>query len=299
MRKAEVDRSFDEIVQFAEVERFIDTPVKRYSSGMYVRLAFAVAAHLEPEILIIDEVLAVGDAAFQNKCLGKMQHVSSDGRTVLFVSHNMAAVADICPTSLLLVDGELAASGPTQDVIRNYLADLASNSAEARLDNLPSRSGTGEFRFDWVKIENARREPCQTFQIGSTFKLSFGLRNMAGSHGVQPTCGIQIRNSNGVSVCNISNWDSNFAIPSLDEVVSLSLTIQDLRLYPDRYHVSLWVGSRQGHDTYDVVVDCLTFDVIQGGPMVTRPLLTHDGLLFVTPVWECRKTAADVALKSA
>src|SRR5260221_85068 len=121
MTRAEIKQKFDEIVAFAEIERFLDTPVKRYSSGMYVRLAFAVAAHLEPEILVVDEVLAVGDAEFQKKCLGKMRDVAGHGRTVVFVSHNMAAVRALCPTSLLLVSGQLAAAGDTGTVILSYV----------------------------------------------------------------------------------------------------------------------------------------------------------------------------------
>ncbi len=122
MSHAEIRRKFDEIVAFAEVERFLDTPVKRYSSGMYVRLAFAVAAHLEPEILIVDEVLAVGDAEFQKKCLGKMGEVAGHGRTVLFVSHNMAAVQALCPRGILLSQGALVADGPIDAVIAAYIA---------------------------------------------------------------------------------------------------------------------------------------------------------------------------------
>ena len=123
MSRAEIRRNFDSIVAFAEVERFLDTPVKRYSSGMYLRLAFAVAAHLEPDILVIDEVLAVGDAEFQKKSLGKMHEVSRGGRTVLFVSHNMAAVQALCGTSIWLDRGKVAASGPTTDVIAKYFQD--------------------------------------------------------------------------------------------------------------------------------------------------------------------------------
>jgi len=121
MRKAEIDRKFDEIVAFAEIERFLDTPVKRYSSGMYVRLAFAVAAHLEPEILLVDEVLAVGDAAFQKKCLGKMSQVAGEGRTVLFVSHNMDAVRKLCSHAILLDNGRREAAGSADWVISEYL----------------------------------------------------------------------------------------------------------------------------------------------------------------------------------
>lgn len=123
MTKAEIRRKFDEIVEFSGVERYVDTPVKRYSSGMYVRLAFAVAAHLEPEILIVDEVLAVGDAEFQNKCIGKMSQVSkSEGRTVLFVSHNMGAIKNLCPHTVFMERGKVAMTGETRDVIERYLS---------------------------------------------------------------------------------------------------------------------------------------------------------------------------------
>ena len=121
MKKAEVERKFDEIVAFSEVEKFLDTPVKRYSSGMYVRLAFSVAAHLEPEILIVDEVLAVGDAAFQKKCLGKMSNVTGEGRTVLFVSHNMSAIRELCPRSLWIDNGRIVESGSSSSIVDSYL----------------------------------------------------------------------------------------------------------------------------------------------------------------------------------
>jgi len=125
MSRAEIRRKIDEIVAFAEIERFLDTPVKRYSSGMYVRLAFAVAAHLDPEILIVDEVLAVGDLKFQAKCLGRMGEVARAGRTVLLVSHRLGAVQELCRSGLLLVEGRLALQGPINDVVQRYLADLA------------------------------------------------------------------------------------------------------------------------------------------------------------------------------
>jgi lipopolysaccharide transport system ATP-binding protein len=136
MRKAEIRRKFDEIVAFAEVERFIDTPVKRYSSGMYVRLAFAVAAHLEPEILVVDEVLAVGDQEFQQKCLGKMRDVSGHGRTVLFVSHNMTAVQNLCSRAVVLARGRVGFDGPPAVAVRTYLNQGGDRTAEW-LDDRP------------------------------------------------------------------------------------------------------------------------------------------------------------------
>jgi lipopolysaccharide transport system ATP-binding protein len=151
MRKAEIDRKFDEIVAFSEIEEFLDTPVKRYSSGMYVRLAFAVAAHLEPEILIVDEVLAVGDFAFQKKCLGKMQEVvTGDGRTILFVSHNMGALSQLCDRGILLEKGAVTAIGPIEDVLGRYF-----DPAEGRGSRADFPVAPGKF-FQWVSAEVVR-----------------------------------------------------------------------------------------------------------------------------------------------
>jgi lipopolysaccharide transport system ATP-binding protein len=140
MRKAEINRKFDEIVDFSEVEKFIDTPVKRYSSGMYVRLAFAVAAHLEPEILLVDEVLAVGDAAFQKKCLGKMDAVTKEGRTILFISHNMAAVTRLCAWALWLDKGERRHFGPTEEVVAKYLASTSQEAPNLTFRDRPEQA---------------------------------------------------------------------------------------------------------------------------------------------------------------
>lgn len=154
MRKTEIDRKFDEIVAFAEVEKFIDTPVKHYSSGMQMRLAFAVAAHLEPEILLVDEVLAVGDASFQKKCLGKMEVVAKQGRTVLFVSHNMGAVSGLCRRALLLERGNVAVEGATASVIETYLRQLES-AACLPLCARRDRYGDGFAKITGLRIQNA------------------------------------------------------------------------------------------------------------------------------------------------
>jgi lipopolysaccharide transport system ATP-binding protein len=152
MDRWEVTRKFDEIVAFAELEKFIDTPVKKYSSGMYMRLAFAVAAHLEPDILLVDEVLAVGDAEFQKKCLGKMGDVSKQGRTVLFVSHNMAAVNRLCGNSILLNEGKTEIIGVTEKVVDIYLHSGAREESEYRCDDLRSAPGDGDIRLRAVRI---------------------------------------------------------------------------------------------------------------------------------------------------
>jgi lipopolysaccharide transport system ATP-binding protein len=168
MRRSEIRRKFDEIVEFAEVERFIDTPVKRYSSGMFVRLAFAVAAHLEPEILIIDEVLAVGDLAFQKKCLGRMNAVAGEGRTVLFVSHNMGAVKSLCPRSILLEGGELVFDGPTGDVIGEYVARLY-NQSGSHISVEPRHEVPVQVMEIWC--ENGAGEEVSEIELGSDLFL--------------------------------------------------------------------------------------------------------------------------------
>jgi lipopolysaccharide transport system ATP-binding protein len=173
MKKREIDRKFDEIVAFAEMEKFIDTPVKYYSSGMYVRLAFAVAAHLDPEILLVDEVLAVGDAAFQKKCLGKMGDVAKEGRTVLFVSHNMAAIENLCTRAFLLDNGRIIYSGDTRSVIQTYLQTM-SQISYISLQNQSNRTGTGRIRFTYFHVEDTNGKKLQIIQSGQDVIFVFG-----------------------------------------------------------------------------------------------------------------------------
>ena len=161
MGKAEIDRKFDEIVEFADVARFLDTPVKHYSTGMHVRLAFAVAANLEPETLIVDEVLAVGDAAFQRKCIGKMQGVARAGRTVLFVTHNMPTLMNLCPQSILLEAGRVVCQGPTADVVSRYLATDQSNGAFKPRSGDRGRRSAGDDRGLRSAPESRPRAECR------------------------------------------------------------------------------------------------------------------------------------------
>jgi lipopolysaccharide transport system ATP-binding protein len=185
MSRAEITRKFDEIVEFADVARFIDTPVKRYSSGMQLRLAFSVAAHLEPEILIIDEVLSVGDLAFQRKCMGRMETVAEEGRTVLFVSHNLTAVSNLCSRAMLLVNGRMAAIGDAQDVITEYTRHVGAP-AGTPLRDRDDRRGSGELHFTEICFESDG-EPTDTpvtgeeLQIVLKYKTADGrpLRNMS------------------------------------------------------------------------------------------------------------------------
>ncbi|MBI5526032.1 MAG: ABC transporter ATP-binding protein [Deltaproteobacteria bacterium] len=196
MKKAEIDKKFDEIVAFAEVEKFIDTPVKHYSSGMYLRLAFAVAAHLEPEILLVDEVLAVGDMAFQKKCLGKMHEVSKAGRTVLFVSHNMSAIASLCPRSILLNAGDIFMDGPSSDVVSAYLSDATGRSTRMTWRDRSASPGEKGFKLDRVELVDHDGSQVKIVDVAKRIRLVLSYRveqeglkfRIAASFHTQGTC---------------------------------------------------------------------------------------------------------------
>jgi lipopolysaccharide transport system ATP-binding protein len=180
MTRAEIKRKFDEIVDFAQVDQFLDTPIKRYSSGMYVRLAFAVAAHMEPEILVIDEVLAVGDAGFQKKCLGKIGEVSNEGRTVLFVSHNMLAVTSLCNRAALIDQGRLIASGPSSTVVSNYLKQVATAASAVRdqIWNDPlSAPGNDRIRLHRIRVVADAKDPGQEFTLSTPIAIEIDYWN--------------------------------------------------------------------------------------------------------------------------
>jgi lipopolysaccharide transport system ATP-binding protein len=205
MSRQEVQRKFDEIVSFAEVEKFVDTPVKRYSSGMYVRLAFAVAAHLESEILLVDEVLAVGDAEFQKKCLGKMGDVATqEGRTVLFVSHNMGSIRNLCNLSLLLVQGRLKLLDSTESVIKNYL-DFEKNNQTGYWRN--KGDNLQEICFDEISLVDEENSIISTIDSQKSYRI----RIITNAKKMIPESQIHIRitNQEGLPVFTISNIDGN------------------------------------------------------------------------------------------
>src|SRR4030095_12665196 len=181
MKRAKITRKFDEIVSFAEVEKFIDTPAKHYSSGMYVRLAFAVAAHLEPEILLIDEALAVGDVAFQRKCLGKMDDVAKQGRTILFVSHYMPAIESLCTHAHRLDGGRLVQSGTTPEVVDAYLSSVpTADNTSIRLRK--DRRGSGKLRFTGLDVAGADGSPASVIQCSQGGEFSVGYTSRSAQH---------------------------------------------------------------------------------------------------------------------
>jgi lipopolysaccharide transport system ATP-binding protein len=202
MTRHEIKRKFDEIVAFAETEKFLDTPVKRYSSGMYVRLAFAVAAHLEPEILIVDEVLAVGDAQFQKKCLGKMEEVGKEGRTVLFVSHNMGAISALCCKSFLLSGGCLASEGFPEDVIDRYLSCFADG--DKKLNERTDRLGDGEARLTDIYFLDKNNKRVYVLMSGREYDIV--IKYKTDIKIISPKFKVTIYNSTGQMIGQLNNW---------------------------------------------------------------------------------------------
>jgi len=196
MRRAEIARKFDEIAAFAELEKFIDTPVKRYSSGMYMRLAFSVAAHLESEILLVDEVLAVGDASFQKKCLGKMGQVSREGRTIVFVSHNMAAVRALCHKAILMKDGVVAASGMVADVADDYLLESALGASAKEWRDPATAPGNESVRISYVRI--IPPEGSAEITIDTGVQIEIGFENLL--ENINLGCTVYVTNRDGVLI---------------------------------------------------------------------------------------------------
>ena len=233
MSKAEIRRKFDEIVDFAEVEKFLDTPVKRYSSGMYVRLAFAVAAHLEPEILIVDEVLAVGDAQFQKKCLGKMQDVSTkEGRTVLFVSHNMAAINSLCDRVIWLVGGDLATDGNADQVTREYLLSGAETTGQVVMTD----DNNARFQFRCLKLLNADGYVSTVFDILHPIFIQLEYTSATDIENLELS--LRVYNSAGIPIFT-ANRSTTYPL-GVKAGSSLSqIEIPALFLVPDTYTVDI------------------------------------------------------------
>jgi lipopolysaccharide transport system ATP-binding protein len=206
MKRAEIQRKFDEIVAFAEIEQFLDTPVKHYSTGMYLRLAFAVAAHLEPEILLVDEVLAVGDAAFQKKCLGKMESVAAQGRTVLFVSHNMAAVQQLCRTGVVLDAGREVFSGDVEDAVREYLQETA-RALGVSLAERTDRTVNGWLRVVRISLCDGDGRPVRQALSGQDLLLRFHYESERVVPDARVNIAFNIRNRHGLLLTNLSSRD--------------------------------------------------------------------------------------------
>jgi lipopolysaccharide transport system ATP-binding protein len=263
MRKTEIDQKFNDIVGFAEIERFIDTPVKHYSSGMYVRLAFSVAAHLEPEILLVDEVLAVGDIAFQKKCLGKMDNVSREGRTVVFVSHNMNTMQRLCPTSILLNHGRLILHGDTPTVIKHYLANMnVDASAPKKWLDLSgyNRAGSGKVKIQAIYYSSDNEAigyyPYTNGPLDVTFCLEANVARTVDS------LALTIYDQYGTKLVNADTLSKGEPLSLKAGPNEIRLRINQLHLNPGIYSLGFWVANPPS-EVFDSMPSAMKFEIIE------------------------------------
>lgn len=262
MTKKEISSKFDEIVDFSGVKKYVNTPVKRYSSGMYVRLAFAVAAHLEPEILIVDEVLAVGDAEFQKKAIGKMQSVSRSGRTVLFVSHNLTAVEQLCTKGILMQNGMLKMEGKVHDITSAY-KQMSVDENELR------RSGTRVIEFQEYRMTDINGKATEEVFLGDDFIVSATSKANEQIDFCDMT--LDIRNDANEFIGHITNADDRFEIKMIPKgnSMSVSVRVKEICFAPGTYYISLWLGNSYG--TFDYIENCIRFTIKQGDNFILRP----------------------------
>jgi lipopolysaccharide transport system ATP-binding protein len=255
MKKREIDRRFDEIVDFAGVEKYIDTPVKRYSSGMYVRLAFAVAAHLEPEILIVDEVLAVGDAAFQKKCLGKMQDATRyEGRTILFVTHSMSAVQELCRRGIFFLQGSISVDGSIDEVIAKYLQQWtisATSSYQARC-SIEQISQEDDVLVE-AEVLGADGKPCETLKFGEPFSIHMIWYHVSPIQAL--AYAIRVYDSQNRFLCATNTLSSDFSVDHRGEYDVLCKFDPNV-LVPGEYYLSIGAYIRP-HKTLHIVEACI------------------------------------------
>jgi lipopolysaccharide transport system ATP-binding protein len=282
MSKAEIKSKFDEIVAFAEIEKFLDTPVKRYSSGMYVRLAFAVAAHLEPEILIVDEVLAVGDAQFQKKCLGKMEEVGKEGRTVIFVSHNMAAMQSLCMKGILLHAGSVQYIGNQTDAIAAYLAGLTSlfDSLATRVD----RQGSGEVQIQYVSLMNGAGELIESAVSGEGIRIRLYFNKNGSQSNSRIIASVTVKTQTGTPVFMVHSRLTGDSLGTIPAQGFFELMIPRLPLPSSVYIIGF---SLMEDGTYiDAIEDAKELIVVDGNFFVSHetPPISH-GVCLVDGRW--------------
>jgi lipopolysaccharide transport system ATP-binding protein len=291
MRRSEIRSKLDEIIAFAEVDQFVDTPVKHYSSGMYLRLAFSVAAHLEPEILLVDEVLAVGDANFQKKCLGKMSDISRDGRTVLFVSHNMAAVRQLCTGAIMLSSGAVARAGNVDQVIQDYLATTLSDSA-GDLSRVRDRKGAGRIRIREIRFEDGDGNRCAGLVSGQPARIVLSVESRADAPRVQ-AC-IAFLDHFGQRLMYLNSHFVGDDIPVLPANGELACEIPRVHLAPGSYRLELWVKSAEVME--DRISDAGCVDVVEGNFFGTgRALAAGFQVALMDYAWQARSPLGEPA----
>jgi lipopolysaccharide transport system ATP-binding protein len=263
MTRSEIRKKFDEIVAFAEVNRFIDTPVKRYSSGMYVRLAFAVAAHLEPEILLVDEVLAVGDEAFKNKCFNKMEDVAGEGRTVLVVSHNMGAIRQMADRAILLEHGRVKEDGSVERAIEGYFG-ITQASAREDLRDFPDRGGNGSARILSVSLHSADGGPVETVMPGESMVVRYTVDFKEPVN--NPLFQLLIESASGEPLLDLRSSQWGLHTGTLNGTSTVQVTIESLPLAPGQYILSPCVMDRSETYDLDYVRRSILLRVMDGSP---------------------------------
>lgn len=262
MNRSEISAKLDEIVSFSGCQKYIDTPVKRYSSGMIVRLGFAVAAHLEPEILIVDEVLAVGDAEFQEKCIGKMKDISGEGRTVLFVSHNMASMKALCKKGFLMERGRMVEQGDMNEVIETYLATTTKSSANGEIPSDASSMNTGIAKYKRIQLVNANNAPVD--RVNYMSDLRFNLKLDCATAQKDVIIDLRISTRDGIELVHTMNkYNNTDKQPLVSGLNKISCTIQN-QLQPGNYSVTIGVHESNGL-TLDFVENILDFSVMNIG----------------------------------
>jgi lipopolysaccharide transport system ATP-binding protein len=268
LRKREIEERFDDIVEFSGLEKFLDTPLKRYSSGMRMRLGFAVAAHLSTDILLVDEVLAVGDAEFQKKCLESLSDVGQSGRTVLFVSHNLEAVERLCPRTIWIDAGQIRRDGETAEVIGEYLSTVHEvHDGSIDLSDRSPRSGTGEARFTSLEFLDDAGCPKPAVRSGKPLKMRLGFEVLSAIR--TPHFGVMIHSSLGTLIAHANTWSSGLEIPLLEEGRGrIDLRFEALDLVPGEYPLSLWI-ERQGEKQ--------SFDLLEHAVRLTVHARTDEG----------------------
>jgi lipopolysaccharide transport system ATP-binding protein len=287
MSRAEIRRKFDEIVAFAETEKFLDTPVKRYSSGMYVRLAFAVAAHLEPEILVVDEVLAVGDAEFQKKCLGKMGDVSQAGRTVLLVSHNMRAIQQLCNRAILLQNGDLRVDGTASQCINTYLASGIGGELSSSVDlqhSVAGRSGSGDCQFISFALTDLEGNPAASFLFGQPFRVDIGIR--ASKNIGHVLFGFSFISRLGVEIMGTTFSDSGIEGYVEEGITHYGCDVDPMVLTPGTYTIRAAIFQPQGVH-FDYIDTVMSLEVLDAPFDVARlPKSHYVGDVFLKYRWQ-------------
>jgi lipopolysaccharide transport system ATP-binding protein len=284
MSKNEIKKKFDEIVAFSEVEKFLDTPVKRYSSGMYVRLAFAVAAHLEPEILIVDEVLAVGDTEFQKKCLGKMENVSKEGRTILFVSHNISAIQRFCSRCIYLSEGYKMMDGSTPEVVKTYLSSAQILPQESLLHKIPRENSLGQYaRYNKCKILNSNGKPTMSLLFGEPFGVCVEIISESTVEDLSIIIGIDSLTGERIATIISQDADKFFSAFS-GRPLCVKAQFTNFTLTPGEYWIHL--GLRSGGTGLDELKRFLKFEVSQATFEGFKPHSGTWGYVHIPSVWE-------------